>query len=61
LVLAASRRFVLAIVVWMVAHSRSAHLSTAFVWLARLPLIAVAVQVAVFIVLVIYAMITIPA
>ena len=53
--------FVLAIVVWTVAAGRRAELSNGLFWLARLPLIAVAVQVAVFIALVIYAMITVPA
>jgi hypothetical protein len=52
--------FVLAIVVWMVAGARRAHLSNRLVWLARLPLLAAAVQVLIFIVLVVYAMITIP-
>jgi hypothetical protein len=52
--------FVLAIVVWTVAASRSAQLSNALVWLSRLPLIAVAVQVLILIALVMYAMITIP-
>jgi hypothetical protein len=53
--------FVLAIVVWTVAATRRAQLSNGLVWLARLPLIAVAVQVAVFVALVIFAMITMPA
>jgi len=53
--------FVLAIAVWTIAAGRRAQLSNGLMWLARLPLIAVAVQVAGFLALVIYAMVTIPA
>ena len=53
--------FVLAIVVWTVAAGRRAQLSNGLIWLARLPLIVVGVQVAAFVALVIFAMITVPA
>lgn len=52
--------FVIAIVIWIVAASRRAQLSNGLMWLARVPLITVGVQIAALVALVVFAMMTVP-